>query len=606
MIRDLPVRPLLWRRLAAGALFARPGRLAAAGLPGFLGTVVLAALTQACGAPAVVGPQPAVGRAGGAYDVACQAQNAEYTKELADGKYAPVELVLHLWPGKSESKSGSRSFRPEKEFVADLVANGTPTGSPTPVRTILVLARGGTGKSKLAWSIAAQTCQTTPVFRVDLNTDIAAHLDTTPAGDNPIASYIARELQLDVKAGAMAALQVALGGKPWLVILDSLDEVPLLQRPAVTGHIDALVTQAVGARALVMTRPPVFTSNYGIKTIDAKVEIPQLTCDETDAAVARSFEKPDERKAFDEFIKRYGLDRKVNAFDRCYYPHMATYRDLQVVQRLARNTAADKSNPDLKDFQNSRAQVYTYFVTAQLIKDMQGLLLPADAIGLVDAMVAAHNPDAGMRNLPFTVQHCAGVPTFSQLQGKDGADDAAQKQAVCERLLQSALFKAGSEAGVWHFANQTLGDLFLARWAAARMTKDGNVDCSAIAQRADLLESNEVAGFLVGLEAGQRCLAPVLVELCRRAGYSQNVFEQLDQGLPSGSGRAAALDLAQKQLASLPNDMCVTGLVEGLGKAMEGAPPPPVETAPVPAVAPAPTAAPKGKAGKGKPSKKAP
>lgn len=573
-MRPVPSRPLLRSLLLAPAL-----------LTSLIG----------CGSAEKVAP-PAFDQAGSPYQVECGRLSALHTRELADKKYIPVELLVHEWPQDvtpTTAKEAARAFLPEEQFVASLTGQGAP-GSKHRIRTTLVMARGGTGKSKLAESITAQACVKTPVFRVDLNTEIAAHLDANPAGQNAIAVALGHQLKLDTNAGAEAAVRAALGARPFVVVLDSLDEVPLLQRQQVVTQTDDFVTRVADqARAIVMTRPPVFTSNYGLQTVDARLEIPQLTCSETDAAVARMVSEPADRKNFLEFVKRYGIDRQVTAFDRCYYPHMSTYRDLQVVQRLARNSSVDKETQDFKGFQSSRAQVYTYFATAQLLKDMQGLpILPSETLALIDRMVAAKKPANGERNLPFTLQECVAV----------AEGEAGNKQAVCERLLQSALYKSG-EPGVFHFDNQSVGDLFLARWTAAQIEHDGRVDCTVVAKLADLLESNEVSGFLVGHPAGQACFAQVAVELTRRSGCAQNIVEMLDQGLPSGPDRKRILEVADKALAGLQPSVCVTGLMETLGKGLgvettapaNGRPPLPGATPPTDQTTPA---------AKGKPAKK--
>ena len=506
---------------------------------------------------------PAFGNTGEAYDLTCNKAYAEHAIEVAERKYIPPQLVVHEWPGVETTVTKTATIS-ESDFVLGLLATRAP-GKP-PLRTTLVMARGGTGKSKLAESIAAQTCKSAPVFRVDLNIDVAAHLADMPAGQNAIAVAIARQTKLDLKPGAEIALQKAVGEQGWIVVLDSLDEVPLLQRTQIAAAIDDLVTRvSVGAHAVVMTRPPVFTSNYGLKTVDGRLELPQLTCAETDAAIARAVPGPDERKRFDDFLSRYRIDRKVTVGDRCYYPHLSTYRDLQVVERLVRNAEIDKDQPDFKKFQASRAQVYTYFITAQLLRDLQGVaLLPGDALTTIDRIVAAKIQNGGERNLPITLPDCVSAST----------GPVETRQASCERLLQSSLFKSESTPDHHHFDNQSVGDLFLARATAQALEATGNLsdergryNCSAITEHAALLESNEVAGFLVGQPAAQKCLAQMAVELCRRGGYAQHIYEQFDQGLPAGAARKAIVDAADKALGAMATvDHCAGDLLDQLGR----------------------------------------
>ncbi len=506
---------------------------------------------------------PAFGNTGGTYDLACSKLAAEHEIEVAERKYIPPALLLHDWPGSEKTVTKSATLT-ENDFIMGILA--PQRADRPPLRTTLIMARGGTGKSKLAESIAAQSCKSAPVFRVDLNTDIATHLDEFASGQNPIAVFLTRQNKLDTKAGAEAALNQAVGDQLFVLVLDSLDEVPLLQRTTIAAAIDDFVTRVnPRARAVVMTRPPVFTSNYGLKTVDGRLELPQLTCAETDAAIARALPAPNERKQFDAFLQRYRIDRKVTTGDRCYYPHLSTHRDLQVVQRLARNSQPEQETPDFKQFQASRAQVYTYFLTAQLLKDMQGVeMLPNEALETIDRIVAAKSPENGERNLPITLPDCVSAAT-----GK-----IETRQASCERLLQSSLFKPEAENGEHHFDNQSVGDLFLARWTASALEKAGNLDdprgrydCTAITSRSGLLESNEVAGFLVGQAPVQKCLAQVAVELCRRGGYAAHIYEQFDQGLPAGPARKAIIDAADKALGAMSIvDHCAGDLLDQLGR----------------------------------------
>lgn len=527
----------------------------------------LATAPAACGAPEVATPPPP--GPGAAYAAQCKADAAKHAQQVADNKYIPFTLVVHQWPGRG-LKEPEAELMKEQDLAVALAAPATP-GS-VHVRTALVLARGGTGKSTLAESLTAQGCDKSPFFRLDLNLDVIPLVDAATPTQNPIAVVIARQLGEKNPANAEAAIKSQLGDTTWVAVLDSLDETPLLSRDTLARHIDDLVTRVnPKARAVVLTRPPVFNSNYGIGTVDARIEIPQLNCAESDAAYARYLPDEKERKPVDEFVKRYGLDRKVSVYGVCHYPHLATYRDLQVVQKLAKNAATDAES--FKNFQNSRAEVYRYFIKAQLLKDLQGVALtPDEAIATVDAMVANKKPDKGERNLPFLLEECVAAATVA---------DTGARQSACERLLQSALFKGGAANGQVHFANQSLGDLFLARWVASQLKGDGGkTDCHAVDAKAMLLESNEVAGFLVGQPEGQQCLTQIARAMCKRSGYAQHIYEQFDQGLPSGKPRAKLVASVLEDLKIQPKpDLCVSNLAENLAKTVEALPAPEPEPA---------------------------
>ena len=478
----------------------------------------------------------------------CAVLSAEHARDVAEGHYVAADLLQH---GSLQAQGvPTRTTLPERDFITSLTQFG-----PDQPKTTLILARGGTGKSTLAGAIEAQTCAQVLTFRIDLMTEIAARGETFTPGQNRIVERMSELLKLDNVGGPETAVRGAVGSRPCLVILDSLDEVPVVRRPGIAHEIDDFVTRSLpGVRAVVLTRPPVFNSDYGLKTLGARLEIPQLTCAEADAAIAHSLSDATEREQFIGFVHRYGIDRKVQAPDHCYYPHLSTWRDLQVVQRLARNSGYDQRAATMKDFTSSRAQVYTSFATAQIEKDLRGVPLgPAEALAVVDRMVAVHSPDQGQRNLMFTLKSCLDVI----------GPKALAPHPECERLLQSSLFTKAGDAE-WRFVNQSVGDLFLARWTGAGLVKDDQSDCTLIEARSGLLESSEIAGFLVGQSAGQACLAEVAQALCSHAGYAQSVFEQLDQGLPAGPERAAIVAAASKQLELMRPDPCARALVERL------------------------------------------
>lgn len=551
--------------------------------------VVLSALAAglaltACGAPEVKGPPPPTGP-GPEYAVACKARFEKHQAAVASKAYVPVELLVHLWP--SQKAGGAPAYMSEVDLAAALTATGA---SALNLQTALVMARGGTGKSQLAESLEAQVCGQIPFYRVDLASEVAPILGKLPSGVNPVAVAVASRMAKVEPLGAEAAIQAAMGNLNWVVVLDALDETPLLSREEIARAIDEFAVKlAPKGHLLVMTRPPVFTSNYGLKTVQGRLELPQLTCDQADVWLAEHVSTTEERQSVKDFMQHYGIDRKVTSFDRCHYPHMATYRDLQVVRALAHSASIDKNNPEFKNFQASRAQVYTYFVAAQLIRDLQGLPVPwtpQEAMTTVDAMVAAKNPDGGQRNFQFQLEECIAA---------NALPDAPDKHSTCERLLQSSLFREGTEGqGIFHFDNQSLGDLFLARWTAAQLVGlDGKPDCKRLEEKAALLESNEIAGFLLGSKAGQACAVELAQSLCKRGGSAEHLFEQFDQGLPSGKARADLVVDALELLAPLGTpDACVMGIFDGLGKSVADLMPKKAE--------PAPAKGKKGKKGKGK------
>ncbi len=480
---------------------------------------------------------------------ACTELGARRAAEVKDGSFHPPDIVYHRIPGDAQDAQPRRVG--EAEFHA-LLASGK-------ARTTLVIARGGTGKSKLGWSVEATLCPTLATARVDLQWDVAeAEGLSVTSDDNALQIMAARRFGAPVDAHGGDWLSKHFGEKPWLLLLDSLDEVALQRRLAVVETLNQTLDRFPNLRVVVFTRPPVFTGTYGLRTVDALVELPQLDCARTDAAIAEIIPDPERRAALQALLRRYGLDRKAQSADgRCYYPHLSTYRDFFVAEKIAQNFAAAGGSAPGK-LEPSRTRVYEYYLEVLLIKDLQGTsLAPRAAIALVDRMFAKALLGDGDRNLAFTLDACLGI--------SPGRDDG-EKKAICERLLQSSLLEAAPRGqGRWKLKNQSLYDLFLARNANAEIEATQSAPCSIIGRRSSLLESNEVAGFLVGMPGGQRCLVSIVHQLCRASGFTQHTWEQLDQGLPSGPERKRLVqDAAATAKDALAGQLCVTSTLERL------------------------------------------
>ena len=507
-----------------------------------------------------------------AYNKRCSTAAAKRKAEEQYKRYLPPEVLMHRWAGKAEGQTGPQTL--SEEALVDLLTEGRQ-------RVILLVARGGTGKSKLAQSLQAQTCAKVRTAGIDLNWELAQHAthlavqaastmapanaesakSPAAATPNPILTIAAPKL------GAMADetesfFTKELGNKRWLLILDSLDEVPLGKRAAVVGLINAAVKAHKNLHVLLMTRPPVYSGNYGLTVVDAFAELPQLTCARTDKALKAMVSNKKEQKALLEFTKSYGLARKVNSANgRCYYPHMATYRDFKVVRQLASRHSSSTKSIDLHQFASSRAGVYEFYLGALLTRDLKSVgITPKDALDVVDAMLLRHKPAAGDRNVRFGNADCV-----AELKAPEGVD----KKAACERMLQSSLFETAGSKGAYKLRNQSIYDLFMARWIAAKIDASKDAPCKPLKTHAELFESNEIVGFLSGMSEGQRCLVPLAAQLCKRGGFAEHNYEQLDQGLPHGPDRKKLIDRAQNEAEKAsegPGNMCVDALLDRLYK----------------------------------------
>lgn len=468
-------------------------------------------------------PIPAV------YKQNCEKLMAEFKTQLDANTYLRPPLVVHSWPGKPDTTpepgKRARTELKEEHFTA-----GLRRAAP---RLTLMMARGGVGKSKLGWAIEAQTCDALPVLRVDLQWDVAERAPS-PGGINPVLAVVAERLGVQGEADVAAAVERHLRGQRFLLLLDSLDEVAMAQRDEVVRQAEAFFQPYPEASVVVFTRPPVFSANYGFSKVDARIEIPMFDCARADAAIDALTRDPAKRQALDAFIERFGLKRKVEEGGLCWYPQISTFRDLKVLQALSESAAAAGSDAAALA---SRAKVHEFYLTAQLLKDLSGVqALPKDLVGLIDRMVAARGDDSGRRDRGYTIGAC-----LAQLPG----DDIEARKATCERLMQSSAFQGSNRGATWSFSNPTIADLFLARWIDGQLAgDDGRSACGGVPSRSDLFESGEVAGFLVGLPHGQKCLLALARELCKKGSSADHSFEMLDQGLPGGVQRAASIENA--------------------------------------------------------------
>lgn len=246
---------------------------------------------------------------------------------------------------------------------------------------------------------------------------------------------------------------------------------------------------------------------------------------------------------------------------RCYYPYVATYRDIEVVRRLA--AKFDPAQAAVAG-QVNLSQVAETILAERLLKELGDLgLAPEQALAAVDGMVGNGGWVDGEWNLSFNMKRCVG--------GQAGGD-TPRNRAVCEKLFQSVLLeRVGGTARLdepmdkaeWSFGpNQDVADLFVARWIDAQIVRK-NFDCSVVDQQAEMITSKSIASYLIGRTGGGKCVLPLAKAVCK-GGFQKATLEQLNKGLPSGTSRAEVLKLAKEQAKRAGNDPCVAQVLNGL------------------------------------------
>ncbi len=485
-----------------------------------------------------------------AYNQICYSLGAKHAQSVKSGRYRPATLNVHNWPASDATIRAGQSL-PEAAFTSAL-ADGR-------LRSALVLGRGGVGKSELARMVEASVCGSLRVVRLSLIWDVVPRAKTAPPAGNVVLLSAAAEMKLAGK-DAKAAIDGAMAGRPWLLLLDGLDEVSLGARPRTLRDIQAAVAAMPHMRLVVLSRPPVFRDGYGLTGMQAKVEVPRLPCVEVERVLAGGGPGDDRATALRKFVGLYKLDRKVGAGAACVYPHLSTWRDLAVVRSLSHvHSDAKLAARTGSQLQRNRAGIYRAYLETLLLDDLvRQDIGPVEAMGLVDDMIDAGKIEPDSRAVSLTLKSCLA----SVGQGDDGV-----RRWRCKALLQSALFSPMKGKQAWHFANQSIADFFLARRLDRQMAAKGPAGCAAIAVDQSLDECNEIAGFFLGLPRGRQCALDVANHLCERA-VPERLTMLLELGLPEGKERAKLLYAARVRAKAAGVKPCARQELERLWLAL--------------------------------------
>ncbi|MSQ84642.1 MAG: NACHT domain-containing protein [Myxococcales bacterium] len=465
---------------------------------GNLAATLLFCMFASCGPQGKVIDSKMPSAADNSYAAHCQRFANGHRADLEKDRYLPPTVQVSQWPAKIGG------WWEEAQFVQALAA-----GQP---QRILLTARGGLGKTKLAESIRAQLCAQVPVFIVD-----SQHVAGSRGEGNPIIAAIAETTKVDV-----AAAVVQHNGR-LLVLLDALDELAPDRRNAVRQAIDDLSRQFPAAQVLVIARPPVLDADYGLRGLDGQVLLPALSCADADAVVAKQFPAQQDRNQLQRFLQKYGMAEQETTATRCNYAYLSTYRDIKKVLEFYQQATLPNS-----DLLVSRSHAHEALATERLHKELDTLHWQGPAaLALVDGMTAAHLARSKTAAIRLQFADC------TQAVPRPTVDDTARQ--VCERVLQSALFVQQPDQS-FAFSATGLADLFIARWLDRAMAASKTLDCAVALQHSELLQAGEVFRFLLGQPNGTACLMPLLDDRCSRDKKGDQV-EALDDGLPVGRAR---------------------------------------------------------------------
>jgi hypothetical protein len=477
----------------------------------------------------------------GDYGKKCRERLLGHRMKLAEKRYIPPMLRILHWA----NDPNQRGKRLAEEELVDMLVQGH-------VASAMVEARGGLGKSTLAKAIEAQTCSELPVFTVDV-----ARRWTGAGADEPITRKAFEEF-VSMTSASWGEQWSAhdLSTRNWLLIVDALDELSLDRRSELSTAIkDLKVTYKGHLRLLVLVRPPVFAGTYGLEQPDVRLVIERLDCDRTRERVQKLTGSESRAAAFWALAARTGLDRENDEYGRCIFPHMATYRDINVVIDVLKLAAKRQSEgAEVRLPQDSRLSVYHDHIIG-LLMDVIAKMPDGDTdklLAFMDTWVALRYPLSSTRSIALSRATCLKA-----------AKPYGDPDTLCKALVASRLIEANAGDADWRFKNQSIADYFLGRWAAGKLKGDKGPECARVTEIGALFESNEVAGFMAGLASGRACLWEITREMCERGCSIADTMDLLEQGIVTGAGRCEGL--AQRDVKDPdPADGCANAVFEAL------------------------------------------
>lgn len=488
------------------------------------------------------------------YARTCNTIADEHRGDVNAGRYFLPSFDVEKWPG------GSPQTVTEAQVVDALVSGKS--------RFMMVEARGGLGKTRLAKSIHAQSCSTLPVFTLDLNKDVAQAGDT--GGGNPIIRVIAKQLGIGSDVEGQQQLDELLKSHRWLLLADAIEEVEMLARPKVNIAL-AKLRQAYPqtAQVVVLARPAVLVPFYGFGDVDAAVRIQLVDCERAEKVIAGIAKSDQDRADFKAFLQRYGLDLKRTLGDRCIYPYMATYRDIHVLRKLSTEVGAGGVD--------SYASAHEALVGLRLRKELDRMNWgQREALDMVDRMIRFFREKAGTGEPMLEVLDCMKSidPEYGWTAvdaGVTGSDPQRRRQ-VCEKALQSVVFeKTGTgygEDGRWRFFDPRTSALFAARWLNGELARQPGGDCSLVEKNPELFRNGETVRFLMGQPLVQRCFGPALATLCGSGQKTALGIENLIEGLPAASRRFQMVEEARAWAAEKQANACVLASLDVVAKSI--------------------------------------
>ena len=375
-------------------------------------------------------------RAGGVW---CSAVGVEQEAQLQLHEYLPPELTVYRWQGGAVP--ADEPPLPEAQFFAAL--------EQRTAQLVLITALAGHGKTRFADTLEASLCRTRPILRVEGDPEFAQRVRAAKEGDDPVADAIAVRLGVTDPA-KQAELRGLLDKARWVLLIDSLHDLPPADRTLVIGHLKGYIEQHPrNLQTVVLARPNVVRGDE-LGVFDAVLEIPELSCARTEAKVQHALRSKPRADRFWQWAKATGVDDQARDGAACRYRYLSTFRAVQVGIDAAVAGGIDKPQAAFDAELALAPQVRVErFTSAFLASDARKLgIEPALLVHVAAKLVASVEPGkAG--EATFTVPACAKL-----VEGVSGLKD---REFACERVLGVPLFVQVGD-GQWRLEPGPLGE----------------------------------------------------------------------------------------------------------------------------------------------------
>ncbi|GEM_PF-3432626 len=482
----------------------------------------------------------------------CFDQQTRLEKRVHAEKARPMRISVRRSPVTARFNGAkAKPMLAGEVMLDDVFATAVRKGR---VRSAFVLGLAGTGKSAFAKTLEQRICE-------DLPTVVVRATKIADGGSgNPVLAAAAARFGLKLPKDQLpgANINAGLAGKPWLLVLDGIDELPLTRRPDVLVHVRSAIKKWPAMRMIVIARPPIYTPAFKLPEITGVLELMPQTCDDVDASL-QAWKSKDSRLAnIDKLLASYKLNAKVKFDGECHLRQVMTWRDVTMAMDLARSAEQGHYLAPAETFDGSRSALFALWIKADLDMVLKRAgVAPDRALELIDRMMHTISPKVG-GPLVFRSKRCEITSNSMALTGTSD---------LCRLLFRAHIFSSKRSDGTFVFANRSVEEWFIAHRINEEMKRAANPSCDVVGKLHQLYESTDIAAFLLGMSEGRRCTATALRTLCSSHCEQRDLARIAERGLPTGPTRAAAIANARKELVDgAPESKCALKVLDSLAK----------------------------------------